>query len=944
MDISKKLFSAEQKIKKLKQELANKQALLDNFSNHTSSLFANTYFNSSFLPIPFDPIFSFNNQYNIARFDSNKHTNIANIPYNISENLPVVLWNAKFDSKNHCKYFYIGKSIYDLISIDALTFIKTPSKWFKLVPFEDRFNFAKILPKQKNTNLIANARYRLNLHKNKQLWVKDKINIKKNEDGTIEFYGAITDISSANNHEKYLSLTMRLPIALYRSTPDGRITFANNALLKLIGCKSFEELQKIRAQQLFYNYADREAFFNSCDETNKPIKVEYRLKTLDGQVKWVRDTSYFIFNNNKTDIIFEGFIEDITNEKKLEEKLTKKQIFLTSLINSLPLNVFAKSAIGNRFQLWNKSCEDYFGFTEFQAIGKKSSELFGEKLGKRFYEEDKQVIQSYTSQTFEEKLKTKKGIRYFKTTKVPVFNSENKPLYVLGISEDITKQKNAEASAIESEKRLKTLVEATHDMFGIYTPQGKCLYYYGPDWEVTKNDEIAGKFLNQIEPKVLTEHYYKQVQKCYTFQKNVTSESQLNCNNSIEYYSDAFYPIFDNFEKVVAIGHIGHNISDSKTSKHLLLKYLKRLTNIQELETKVMQQHSLKDISQVALSELKTLIKYDLARVCLMHPDENKLIILTWISRTNFDFDIYNLDAPYNNFEDTKKAKAIVIEFDELENHLFAKSKVKSFYAIPLMHQNKVFGMLELFSKTSNYFGEFIQNIGADVGSFLSLAMYKAKLSEQTRNDAAIKEILISEINHRVKNNLTSIIGLLYAQLNHSSPEKKEIYQEIIGNITSRIRGLATVHDLLSAGKWNPLPIGDLIKQVAENAIAMLDTRILINLEIANCNVKVSSRYVHSLALICNELVTNMCKYSFKNKKQGNIKIDFDTKSKLEILFSDDGPGYPQQIIETKKGNVGMYLILNLVKFDLKGDIKFYNKSGANTLISLPNEVLEEEL
>ncbi len=79
------------------------------------------------------------------------------------------------------------------------------------------------------------------------------------------------------------------------------------------------------------------------------------------------------------------------------------------------------------------------------------------------------------------------------------------------------------------------------------------------------------------------------------------------------------------------------------------------------------------------------------------------------------------------------------------------------------------------------------------------------KLYSQTEQDARTKAELLTEVNHRVKNNLMAVQGLLLAERRQADSEGRPFVERAIDSISGRIDGLLTVHELFSASQWGRL-------------------------------------------------------------------------------------------------------------------------------------------
>lgn len=219
-----------------------------------------------------------------------------------------------------------------------------------------------------------------------------------------------------------------------------------------------------------------------------------------------------------------------------------------------------------------------------------------------------------------------------------------------------------------------------------------------------------------------------------------------------------------------------------------------------------------------------------------------------------------------------------------------------------------------------------------------AIVIQNARLLEQARQDAETKAILLKEVNHRVKNNLTTIIGLLYAERRHqNNTGQPGNFNEIIRDLINRVHGLSTVHSLLSATEWAPLALTELAHQVVTSTLQSLVSDRPVRVNVRPSAVLVTPQQANNLALIINELTTNAIKYGLTEQESFQITINVDQEDKLILFeFRNSGPGYPPEVLSLERHNVGMYLIQNLVHKGLHGQINLHNEGGAVTTIYFP--------
>lgn len=204
----------------------------------------------------------------------------------------------------------------------------------------------------------------------------------------------------------------------------------------------------------------------------------------------------------------------------------------------------------------------------------------------------------------------------------------------------------------------------------------------------------------------------------------------------------------------------------------------------------------------------------------------------------------------------------------------------------------------------------------------------------QAKQDARTKSVLLKEINHRVKNNLASIIGLLYAEKNHSTARDEVKFQEALNGVIRQIQGLSVVHDLLSASDWQPLPLSDLVDKIIQGALQALPRDKKVTVNITPASIRITPAVATSLAMVFNECTTNTLKYALEGCQEGQIDVLINRLDKeIELIHRDDGPGFPTDVMGFRRYNTGLYLLKNIVERELNGRLSLMNDNGAVTRI-----------
>lgn len=193
------------------------------------------------------------------------------------------------------------------------------------------------------------------------------------------------------------------------------------------------------------------------------------------------------------------------------------------------------------------------------------------------------------------------------------------------------------------------------------------------------------------------------------------------------------------------------------------------------------------------------------------------------------------------------------------------------------------------------------------------------------------KQVLLSELQHRVKNNLQHVISILEIQKESVSFNNID---ELIRSNQNRIHSMALLHKKLNIGdNVNEVDLKRYITELAELVKESYDDRKKkISLDI-QCNIDtISIEKALPLGLIITELVSNSMKHAFKKRSVGIITIEI-TKNKTEnqLYYSDNGTGFDFNTTSDK--GLGHEIIKGLID-QLDGKTSTKNNNGFELTIS----------
>jgi len=185
--------------------------------------------------------------------------------------------------------------------------------------------------------------------------------------------------------------------------------------------------------------------------------------------------------------------------------------------------------------------------------------------------------------------------------------------------------------------------------------------------------------------------------------------------------------------------------------------------------------------------------------------------------------------------------------------------------------------------------GIFKEGDEAVIEGFITDISERKRAEEDLVKSLNEKSILLSEIHHRVKNNMQLIISLLELQKMYMSSDLHLVLDDII----ARIRIFADIHqDLYQSEQITEINIEDHLQAIFNNLnIVYSSSRKTIRLEMKIENPFFSLDTAIPLGLIMNELISNSLKHAFDDEEGLiNITIECEIKNKItSIEYSDNG-------------------------------------------------------
>lgn len=198
------------------------------------------------------------------------------------------------------------------------------------------------------------------------------------------------------------------------------------------------------------------------------------------------------------------------------------------------------------------------------------------------------------------------------------------------------------------------------------------------------------------------------------------------------------------------------------------------------------------------------------------------------------------------------------------------------------------------------------------------------------------KTLLLHEVDHRVKNNLTMIGSLLRLQVRTIDDPG---VVAILDSMLERVDALAVVHrQLYQSTDLARFDLGTFVQNLATDVVGA-SGRINIVLDFTTQPLFVDAAHASALGLILNEILTNAIKHAFADGRAGRLSVHVEENSSRGLIrICDDGPGIPSN---QRTKSIGTSMITRLARQARAEAIWSDNAPGTCVTITFPRSETE---
>jgi two-component sensor histidine kinase len=229
-----------------------------------------------------------------------------------------------------------------------------------------------------------------------------------------------------------------------------------------------------------------------------------------------------------------------------------------------------------------------------------------------------------------------------------------------------------------------------------------------------------------------------------------------------------------------------------------------------------------------------------------------------------------------------------------------------------LQGDGQPFGVLEVDSRSEDEFVEHDLAFLQGAANILGMAIERERHERSLNAALERQQFLLKEMNHRVKNSLALVVGMLRLQAREDShPE----FAQQLEDATLRVGAIARVHEqLYQSADVERFDVGRYIEAICKDLGASFG-QCDIHVQ-AQAGIIISTDRAISSALIVNELVSNAAKHAYQGKGAGNVWVNIATTGvdSFFIAIRDEGDGLPEGFQFGKGKGLGARMVRALAE------------------------------
>ena len=299
---------------------------------------------------------------------------------------------------------------------------------------------------------------------------------------------------------KYQQILESSGEGIFQTTPDGRFIIANQALARMFGFESAEELINTRTDITRQHYVEpqkREEFKRLFEENGFVRKFEYQVYRKDGSKIWISENVRPVRDNSGTVVYYEGTVQDITERKHAEDQLRESEERYRELFENAKDAIYVHD-LGGTYTAVNRAAEKLSGYTRDEVLGKHFADFFPAEQLQQLRESMCRKLAEQGETTYETELIARDGRRVPVEVSSRLIHENGVAIGVQGMAHDITERKHAEDELRRQKEILQQIVDHIPVMINFTGADGR-VKLVNEEWQRTLGWSLAEILRDEID-------------------------------------------------------------------------------------------------------------------------------------------------------------------------------------------------------------------------------------------------------------------------------------------------------------------------------------------------------------------------------------------------------------------------------------------------------------
>jgi PAS domain S-box-containing protein len=740
---------------------------------------------------------------------------------------------------------------------------------------------------------IHEIEYRMQRKEGGYVWLlsRDRV-FKRDASGQpLQILGVATDITERKNSEESLihsktSLELALDggeAAPWQYNVQTRQTEWSPIGYELLGFAPGAVSPSLDLYAALVHPKDREALAEvrrreSVAPPGTKFKLRLRMTRNDGAKRWIERRSMVGPHEAGGQRIF-GIDLDVTGPMAAEERLVTQQELLNTVLRSTPDLVWAKDKDGF-VTLANKATVDALGEGEaVRILGCHASDIFPDpEVARGMDEDERRIMASGLPETVEEEFTNRGRHLILQTVKAPLRDRSGAVQGIVGVSRDVTAQRDAERRLAEQKALLEAIGSSSPDLI-FAKDRNLRMIYANPatlDYLGKTASEVIGRSSEDLTPNKSDgdDHSSNDRQVMETGETAVFDEQVTFPDGRQVFYRSRKSPLRDATGQIIGTMGVAVDMTETRATELALRESEERLA-------------AALHAGQLGVFD------YD-----------PKTGVTKWDKRLR---DIWGVgeDEPVSNEifqggihpDDWPGVEAAIARA--------ANPKGDGRYHAEYRVLNRAHGGTRWVQAEGNMFF-----VNGTASRFVGTVQ---DISERKRAELQIR-MLMREVNHRSKN----MLAVVQAIANQTSI--KDEPRAFARRFTERLQGLAASHDLLVNNAWQGVDLAELVSSQLAHFRDLVRNRIIFD----GPPIRITPAAAQALGMALHELATNAGKYGALSGDRGTVTIGWEIKPEggeniFRMTWVESGG--PPVIAPAQRG-FGTRLLSEMTQLTLQGKVQ----------------------